>query len=122
MSPFSQSSLIMEMLEIATCISFIFEPSSLDLLKKSSQEIVDTIDISIQNNNFEKVAIYAHSLKSSSANIGAEQLSQVCAQLEKAAKNCLIDMTNVNEMKVIYDQLINEYTLIQNELNTHKAA
>lgn len=99
-----------------------FVRNLIKIYKKSSQEIVDKIDISIQNNNFEKVAIYAHSLKSSSANIGAEQLSQVCAQLEKAAKNCLIDTTNVNEMKVVYDQLINEYKLIQNELNTHKAA
>ncbi len=95
-----------------------FLGSLIKIYLKSSREVLDKINITIQNDNFDKTSMYAHSLKSSSSNIGAEHLAYLCAELEKCTK----EKNPKSEIMMIYTKISNEYDLIQNELNNHKAA
>lgn len=60
-------------------------------------------------NNMQEIERFAHSIKSSSANIGARTLATSCAQLEEIAKtNALTDeemKTRLDEIKSIYEQV-----------------
>ena len=65
-----------------------------DLVRQLIQIYVDTspgyieaIDAGISGGDREKVAAAAHSLKGSSAEVGAERLAQLCQQLHTAAMN-----------------------------------
>jgi len=65
-----------------------------DDLKEILQAYLDTapglignIDQALSSNDHEQLRLHAHSLKGSSANIGAHDLSSYCAKLEQMAKD-----------------------------------
>jgi HPt (histidine-containing phosphotransfer) domain-containing protein len=69
-------------------------PDQPDFLKQLLTLFVDTAPARIQTiqsaaqaGDHSKVAKEAHSLKSSSANIGAARLSEICQNIEKAARS-----------------------------------
>lgn len=54
---------------------------------QSAPENLTKLEQAIHHNDAEQVRMQAHSLKGSSANIGAHNLSTQCAQLEMLGKN-----------------------------------
>lgn len=52
----------------------------------SAETLIDTIQTSLNNQDVSKFSISCHSLKSTSASIGAKKLSYLCKFLEKASK------------------------------------
>jgi HPt (histidine-containing phosphotransfer) domain-containing protein len=65
-----------------------------DLLKmylENTPQIIARIKEGIQANDAKKVELNAHTLKSSSANIGAKSLSLLAAQIELSAKGQIIN-------------------------------
>jgi len=53
----------------------------------SAPDLLIKIEQALQNNDAATLQLNAHSLKGSSANIGATTLPSVCAELEQMAKN-----------------------------------
>jgi CheY-like chemotaxis protein/HPt (histidine-containing phosphotransfer) domain-containing protein len=50
-----------------------------------NRERLEMLDIAVKASNSEEVKLYAHAIKGSTANIGAERLSQIAARLEAMA-------------------------------------
>lgn len=74
-----------------------------DDLKEILQAYLDTAPESImkleqatQSGDANAVRMHAHSLKGSSANIGAHDLSASCSQLEQMGKNNQVDQAAIN--------------------------
>jgi two-component system, sensor histidine kinase and response regulator len=67
--------------------------------------------------NAEAVMRAAHSLKSSSANIGAHQLSDICGRTQQAARHGWADKTLVP----LLDQLESEYVRVMQEIDSDRA-
>ena len=61
-----------------------------------------SIENSLKNNDLDTLIEASHSLKSSSANIGAIEVAQICNKLEKSgqAKNLLLAKTLLVKLKV----------------------
>lgn len=55
-----------------------------DIFLSSGSQLVDSIENAFRDNDFQKLGSQAHSLKSSSAALGATALSEICRQLEKS--------------------------------------
>lgn len=53
----------------------------------SAPDLIGNIDHALSTTNQEQLRLHSHSLKGSSANIGAHNLSSYCAKLEQLAKN-----------------------------------
>jgi|ACQI01.1.fsa_nt_gi HPt (histidine-containing phosphotransfer) domain-containing protein len=53
----------------------------------SAPDLISKIDNALKSGNSEELRLHSHSLKGSSANIGANQLSGFSAGLEQMAKN-----------------------------------
>jgi histidine phosphotransfer protein HptB len=64
-------------------------PLLLETYLRDSQLQYQRIDEAWQNRSMEDLRRNAHSLKGSSANIGAQQLAALCAELEMQAKSSL---------------------------------
>ncbi|MCK4951999.1 MAG: Hpt domain-containing protein [Gammaproteobacteria bacterium] len=65
-----------------------------DLLKAyldDSPKRLDQMQSSFRELDFESLANTAHIMKGSSGNMGAQKLSEVCAEIEKLARNNSID-------------------------------
>jgi two-component system sensor histidine kinase/response regulator len=59
----------------------------LDTYETSSAELVATVGAALDSGNTEELRRVAHALKSSSGNVGAEQLFELCRNLEAAARS-----------------------------------
>ena len=58
----------------------------IQLFLKFTPDTLEKIDAGVAGGDMEQVALAAHSLKGSSATIGAEQLAELCQQLYMEAK------------------------------------
>lgn len=59
----------------------------LQVYLESSPDLVNGISQALQSESMEDLRIHSHTLKGSSANIGANQLAEYSAQMEEMAKN-----------------------------------
>ena len=98
-------------LAILNNLSLIQRPGAPSLLKRlitlyleSSPVYLEAIYKSAQSNEAQALSEAAHSLKSSSANLGAKTLTEICLKLEKLAREERID-----EAKALLDELRDEY-------------
>jgi len=73
-----------------------------------SPKIVAAIQASVTNEDANSLNKAAHNLKSSSASLGAKNLSQLCLQLELKGKN-----GNLEGSLELVSQLINEYEQVE---------
>ena len=108
-------------------ISFIrnLDPENGDkLLKKILQTFLDTsidlikqIEEAVINQNAEDLCLAAHSLKSSSANIGAEGLSIIAQKMELCGKSCELNQAGplLNNLQQQYQHATTEIKKLLNE-------
>ena len=83
------------------------EPSVLnrliDIYLDNSAQLVSDLENGIAANDPKAVTINAHSLKSSSANLGANRLADICRQVEENGR-----AANLDNISVLFDQLSSE--------------
>ncbi|THB69967.1 MAG: hypothetical protein D6B28_10480 [Gammaproteobacteria bacterium] len=84
--------------EALDTIKSLEQPGTPSLLKRvidtyleTSAPLVETISRSTQEKNAEDLLQSSHSLKSSSANVGAKRLAGLCAELESFARDEQLD-------------------------------
>ena len=75
----------------------------LGLFRAESPSSITAMEDGVAENDLEAVRIAAHTLKSSSAYVGARELSDICAQIERAAREgnfpeCLVMTDSVEEL------------------------
>jgi HPt (histidine-containing phosphotransfer) domain-containing protein len=58
-----------------------------DLFAKDSPAAISAIVAAVETGNLEEIRVAAHSMKSSSAYLGANRLSEQCKNIEQAARN-----------------------------------
>lgn len=75
-----------------------------DLYFENSRKHLEAIETAVPKNDLKLLSFEAHGLKSSSANLGASELSQVCLKIEKTTR---IDQEAVERIKEIHG-LFNE--------------
>lgn len=96
-----------------------------DLMGSNFELLVDTyisdnkarkeqLQLAIESSDWENVRQLSHAMKSSSANIGALQLSELCQQIETDAVN------NIDEVKLKYDRLRTEFEAVVLCLNKNR--
>jgi two-component system sensor histidine kinase/response regulator len=100
------------------------QPGGPDLLKKivdlyisNSRTLIETLRDSIIRSDSAGVAQAAHSLKSSSANVGATALTEMCAQLEAIAKT-----GKLASAWAMLDRMVEEHNRVLLALNAQTAA
>jgi HPt (histidine-containing phosphotransfer) domain-containing protein len=59
----------------------------IEMYLQASPPLISQIESGLASGNADSVRIAAHTLKSSSANLGAQGLAQTCAALESAARS-----------------------------------
>ncbi len=59
----------------------------IDVYLESSSGLIETLDTALSANDIAAVEMTAHTLKSSSANLGAQHYAALCADLEQAARD-----------------------------------
>ncbi|WP_299183396.1 response regulator [uncultured Neptuniibacter sp.] len=92
----------------------------LSLFINSADEVRNDLQQALSDKDCEAVSQIAHSLKSSSANVGAIPLSELCYQLEMAGKNRNID--EVERLNKQFHPLLKQTTDILEELMTKEIA
>jgi histidine phosphotransfer protein HptB len=65
----------------------------LTIYLNSAKQLIDEIQAAFSDQNADKFAIASHSLKSTSASVGATRLSQISKYLEKAGKTGAITVS-----------------------------
>lgn len=100
------------------------QPGGPDLLKKivdlyisNSRTLVETLREALIRSDAPAVSQAAHSLKSSSANVGATALTQLCAQMETSAKGGKLDSG-----WPLLDRMVEEHNRVLLALNAQTAA
>jgi CheY-like chemotaxis protein len=100
------------------------QPGGPDLLKKivalyisNSRTLIETLRDAILRSDAPGVAQAAHSLKSSSANVGAKSLTEMCAQLEATAK-----AGKLEPAWNLLDRMVEEHNRVLLALNAQTAA
>ena len=78
---------------------------------RTSETLIKEIHTAIAENNAQALKEKAHSLKSSSGNMGALQLSQICLQLEKMG-----EAKQMTEAQALAPSLDNEFKQVSTEL------
>ena len=78
--------------------------------QESSNEILQSLNRAVNNNDMEVMSMSVHSLKSSSGNLGAMHLSNLCGELESSAKEYRIadPLYRVQEIETEYDAVVAE--------------
>jgi HPt (histidine-containing phosphotransfer) domain-containing protein len=93
---------------------------------ENSPALIDSLTQGLEDNNKEAIVISVHTLKSSSANIGATQFSIACAELEKnIAQYTYAELANyIERIKEHYTKLeitlkkhLEEHTHVNKEVN-----
>lgn len=77
----------------------------------TSQKIIADLHVAIAAGDANGVQAKAHSLKSSSANMGALQLSEICQQLEKMGQ-----ANDLSQAKILAQSLNDEFKNVSFEL------
>ncbi|WP_430460486.1 Hpt domain-containing protein [Thalassolituus sp. LLYu03] len=72
------------------------------MFRSTAQEQLDELKAHISNERMKDATRMAHTLKGASGNIGAEQLMDVCARLERAAEQG--DSATINALMPALDQ------------------
>jgi CheY-like chemotaxis protein len=100
------------------------QPDGPDLLKKivdlyisNSRTLIETLREAIIGSDAPGVVQAAHSLKSSSANVGATALTELCGQLEATAKT-----GKLTTAWAMLDRMVEEHNRVLLALNAHTAA
>ena len=83
----------------------------IQLYLKSSSRLVGILEASIHANDEEDVRVTAHSLKSSSANLGANKLAELVGQLEMMGRH-----EDLTDAKDVLGTVLDEYVRVRTEL------
>lgn len=84
----------------------------IEVFLASSEGSVQEIEKSIAAKYAKGLAFHAHSLKSSAASLGANQLAELCLKLEKAGRDNQIDQAAESSAR----ELRTEYEAVKREL------
>jgi len=102
-------------------IASLQRPGRPDVLAKvvhgffqSTPMLLDTLANAVAEDSFGEVREIAHSLKSSSANLGAAHLSQQFRELERSAAN-----RDLNDARLAVQNILDEYILVHDWLATY---
>ncbi len=105
--------------EALDTIKSLEQPGTPSLLKRvidtyleTSAPLVETIGSSIQQKVADDLLQASHSLKSSSANVGAKRLAGLCAELESFARD-----EQMNDLDERAEMVSKEYQLVVEALN-----
>lgn len=90
----------------------------IDLFFQSADEGMKQLRIALENRDWKLLTSVSHSLKSSSANLGALQFSQLCYKLEMASQNSL----SQSEIVDTFESLVQEHIVVITELKEFKIA
>jgi HPt (histidine-containing phosphotransfer) domain-containing protein len=84
-------------------------PEIINLFLDDVPESLEKMRISLAQGDFAAIGLTAHSLKSSSANLGAMQMSALCAELEQVIangeSNSLFISESIEEIANSFDQV-----------------
>ena len=83
----------------------------IEIYLKESEKLIQTLSHSVETNDIEGMARSAHSLKSSSGNMGAMALAGLCKDMEENGKRRMMDHAVDN-----YNLIIAEYRRVQSGL------
>ena len=83
----------------------------IEIYLKESENLIQTLSHSMEDNDAEGMARSAHSLKSSSGNMGAMALAELCKDMEENGRRQMTDHA-VDD----YNQIIAEYQRVQSAL------
>lgn len=84
----------------------------------SAKILIDKIQEAFIDNDTENLRIASHSLKSTSASVGATKLSQICKFVEQTSREGETTIT----AEFINDVLVGEYNLLVQEIKTYVTA
>jgi HPt (histidine-containing phosphotransfer) domain-containing protein len=84
----------------------------LESYRNNAPTLIGTIKTAVKEKDMEKLVRPAHSLKSSSANLGAMELSSLARELELKGRQ-----NDTSNLKDVYDQVIDSYRRTMTELN-----
>ena len=84
----------------------------------SAKILIDKIQEAFIDNDTENLRIASHSLKSTSASVGATKLSQICKFVEQTIREGETTIT----AEFINDVLVGEYNLLVQEIKTYVTA
>jgi CheY-like chemotaxis protein len=107
-----EESILQFMLETLCNNDFQLMQEMLNCYLSESLELIQKIQLSWQAKNSQEVSFLAHSLKSSSASIGAKALADLCQQLEKLSQ----DESLKTQVSLILD-LQTTYAQVQQDLH-----
>lgn len=79
-------------------------PLVLDAFIRSADQAVAQLTLAVENNDVKLIETITHTLKGSSANIGAKKLSHICSLMVEDARNSMTD-----NFKAYHDNIILEY-------------
>ena len=82
-----------------------------DVYLKSSTELTSALSDALASKDLQKTARIAHTLKSSSAQVGATKLSVLCKDLEECAKGGSLD-----EARELFDDLSAEIEAVHEQM------
>ncbi len=83
----------------------------IDVYMESSAELIETISDALSRGDREKIRTSAHALKSSSGNVGADRLVEICREMEIAARD-----DELHDMPERLTAVQHEYTQVLNAL------
>ncbi|MBZ5561804.1 MAG: response regulator [Acidobacteriia bacterium] len=86
-------------------------PKVVSLYFKTSSELLESLRDAVLQHSPEAVRKTAHSLKSSSANVGAMHLASLCKELEEAGRRSSLD-----DATRVFDQIKSEHLRVVNSL------
>ncbi|NND66972.1 MAG: response regulator, partial [Halioglobus sp.] len=87
----------------------------IDLYLQTSPALITQLEEGVDASDASVVQMNAHTLKSSSANLGANEFSSLCAQLEEKGKVAQLD-----DIRPILGELKNQYGQVCEELNRRR--
>ncbi len=96
-----------------------FVAGLIDLFLESAHESLKKIKLGLNIKNFKEVSNLAHSLKSSSANLGALRLADLCFAFESLDAST---RTNPNTLEAKFSELEAEYSQVVKELDKYRSA
>jgi signal transduction histidine kinase/HPt (histidine-containing phosphotransfer) domain-containing protein len=88
-----------------------FFPEIIDLYLKNSSKIIESLEESINREDFSSLREIAHNLKSSSATLGAHKIAALCDQLEARSR-----VHSADYAKSLFSSIENEYNRVRGVL------
>jgi signal transduction histidine kinase/DNA-binding response OmpR family regulator len=87
-----------------------------NMFLKSSEKLMLALKTGVANKDYQAVSVAAHTLKSSSANLGAMEFSDACQKLEAEAK-----LGHSENIELLSDSIESQYELIQTTLKAYSS-